>query len=219
MRKTVILFSLLFSVTLCWAQEGNCRRWAVDGQIGLGLLRPLENRESAEGSLPKDKPSIVTKLHLEYYLPHSPFSLKAGFEHEEMKFMNKKISCGVSQLMAGGRYYPAPSCWRVQPFLGADLFFNVNSRHEDELSGEYGVDGTMCEREGHIALPRFSAGPVAGADIYLLPTVALQVEYGYRWGLDSHVDIYSRYHFAGEQVHSYGHVHRHVLSLGAKVVF
>ncbi len=73
--------------------------------------------------------------------------------------------------------------------------------------------------QGVAKAPRLSLGPVVGADIYLFSSVALQVEYGYRFGIDAPYRV--RYTESGSShtAECHGQMHRHVFSIGLKVTF
>ena len=69
-------------------------------------------------------------------------------------------------------------------------------------------------------MPRFSMGPVVGADIYLFSHIALQAEYSYRLGLGSHYHVdYSDSRSHTVSAYCHGQPHRHVLTVGLKIDF
>ncbi|MCI6161196.1 MAG: hypothetical protein PUH24_00040 [Prevotellaceae bacterium] len=229
MERTVLFIGLLFcAVSNVWAQdEGEYpRRFAIDGQIGA-TVSPKGKTDIVEEPIyhygyPKGQTSaLLSKFHVECYLPQTHFSLKAGYEHEELGFMKNDISYDMHQLMAGGRYYPAPNEWLVQPYGGVDVLWNCNSSCNRMVSSMTSIsaNGERYERSGIAKAPHFSIGPVVGADIYLFTCIALQLEYGYRWGLGSYVDVSSKYNGDKNIYHTHTHMNRHVLTMGLKVTF
>lgn len=99
---------------------------AIDGQLGGNMIR---NAASTDALVPQyrmgstSNSGLITKLHMEYYLPKAPFSLKVGYEHEELHFLKGDGSCDLNQLMLGGRWYPAPAQWKVCPYVGVDVLY------------------------------------------------------------------------------------------------
>ena len=112
-RLSTILTTLFLLVSLSAVaqDEDSSPRWAIDGQVGGNIT---SKASSPDGSVPRLRAlstsctGLLTKLHVEYYLPKTNFSLKAGYEHEELTFLKGDASADISQLMLGGRWYPAP---------------------------------------------------------------------------------------------------------------
>ncbi len=214
------------------AQDGDegVRQWAIDAHVG-GNITP--NASSPNTLVPRYRmgssanSGLVTKVHAEYYLPKSRFSLKAGYEHEELNFLKGDGGQDLDQLMLGGRWYPAPARWKVAPYVGADVLYAFSAdRGPFEMSSHMSwADNNLSQTsysysaEGVAKAPRFSLGPVVGADIYLFSSVALQLEYGYRFGIDAPYRV--RYTEDGSSRTSdyHGQMHRHVLSVGLKITF
>lgn len=212
------------------SDEVAARRWAIDAQIG-GNATP--GASSSNADVPRyragssSNSGLVTKFHVEYYLPKSRFSLKAGYEHEELNFLKGDGGQDLDQLMLGGRWYPAPAKWKINPYVGADVLYAFTAdRGPFERSASLSwSENTLSEKtysygvHGMAKGPRFSLGPIVGADIYLFSSVALQVEYGYRFGIDAPYRV--RYTEEGSSRSSeyHGQMHRHVFSVGLKVTF
>lgn len=106
--------------------------------------------------------------------------------------MKGEAAYDINQLMLGGRWYVAPTDWWVQPYMGLDMLCAFDAEHSafstsaSITTGPMGTKTYEYEGYGKIRLPRFSAGPVVGADFYLFSNIAVQVEYSYRLGFDSH---------------------------------
>ena len=121
-----------------------------------------------------------------------------------------------SELMVGGRWYPAPWNWQVQPFVGLDGFVSLGALNDrSQMSSSEGYERNVLIRN-----PRVSVAPVVGMDIYLLSHVALQVEYGFRLGIDSRMTATSTYsRMPGQSFVTKTNLHRHALTFGIKLTF
>lgn len=70
------------------------RVWAIDAHIGGGFY---QNAHHTGAEVPKyhfgstQNIGMLTKFHAEYYLPNTNFSLKAGYEHEEVTFLKGRL--------------------------------------------------------------------------------------------------------------------------------
>ncbi len=178
------------------SDEESARRWAIDAQVGGNIVT---NASSSNADVPRYRAGstantgLVAKLHAEYYLPKRHFSLKAGCEREELNYLKGDGNQDLDQLMLGGRWYPAPPRWKVNPYVGADVLYAFGAdRGPFEMSScmswsdsEISKTTYSYSAQGVAKAPRLSLGPVVGADIYLFSSVALQVEYGYRFGIDA----------------------------------
>lgn len=198
-------------------------RWSIDAHIG-GNATISAHRSGGNAPLYRigstNQTGMLTSLHAEYYVPNSQWSVKAGYEHEEISYLKGDANYDLNQLMVGGRWRPAPGDWWVQPYVGADVLWAIDAEH-DNLDG----DVTMTQERyqyhigGQMRMPRFSAGPVVGADVYIFSHIALQVQYGFRLGFGSHCHAaYTDNRGEGSTVY-HGQIHRHVFSVGLKVDF
>ncbi len=198
-------------------------RWAIDAHIGgnatIGAHRsggnaPLFRMGAASQT------GMLTSLHAEYYIPNSQWSVKAGYEHEEISYLKGDANSDLNQLMAGGRWRPAPTDWWVQPYVGADVLWAIDAGRDDLASDiTMPQEGYQYHIGGQTRTPRFSAGPVLGADVYIFSHIALQAQYGFRLGFGSHNHaVYTDNKEATPTVY-HGQIHRHVLSVGLKVDF
>lgn len=173
-RLSTILTTLFLLVSLSAVaqDEDSSPRWAIDGQVGGNITSKASSPASGVPRLRALSTSctgLLTKLHVEYYLPKTNFSLKAGYEHEELTFLKGDASADLSQLMLGGRWYPAPGDWPVVPYLGMDVLWAYNCDR-----GDFSMDASVSpgyskvdkqysyEAKGTVREPRFSVGPMAG---------------------------------------------------------
>lgn len=223
-RVFLLLLPLLVPVAVS-AQTGDedTRRWAVDGFIGTAGPMHMKTDGQVFGStLPSVREGFASGVHVEYFLPYAPFSLKAGYEHEELNFVNQDISSTMKSLSLGGRYYPLPRHWVVQPYTGADLLVNIGAVNDNQSMESYSSSAVRpsYRREARVRLPRFGAASVVGADIRMFSSIYLQMQYSYRLAVGSHVDIRSRALSGNGPVsHDHGTLHRHALSIGLKIAF
>lgn len=197
------------------------RRFTVDGSLGVafaskggtdGGIVPLQRWGSTSNS------GLVTALHAEYCFPGSPFSVKAGYEHEEINMLHGDVSNSLSELMAGGRWYMAPNEWLFQPFLGGDVLYAPGA-DRGSCNMQSSSMGYTYRFSGVANMPRVSLGPVVGADIYVFSCVALQLTYSYRFGIDSKVSGVYTDNQSSHTTAATAHVNRHVLTMGLKVTF
>lgn len=197
------------------------RSWAVDFQVGgaiaggssvQGSDLPLQRVGSSSNS------GLLTKLHLEKYLGNGHYSVKAGYEHEEINALEGDFSSDFSELSLGGRWYPAPNEWVVQPYAGADMLWNFNAGH-GPFSTWASTGSYEYSMEGYSRTPHFSIGPVVGADLYIFSCIAVQVEYGYRWAINARADGHYAEGSSSRTAFRHARLHRHALSIGLKVTF
>lgn len=226
-RKRLMTVGILLIIISLMAQAQDNdysdirRSWAVDAQVG-GSLMQHSLHQGADipmfrmGSTNND--GVLVKFHVEKYFADGKASMKLGYEHEEVNLLEGDYSGNLSELMAGGRWYPAPKAWFVQPYIGGDLFLNI-----DPAKGEFDMTSTSTgytyQVKGFEKMPKFSLGPVAGIDLYLFSCIALQVEYGYRWGIDGRVNGLYAESRSSNTAMRHARVHRHAISAGLKVTF
>ncbi len=123
MRHSTLLIMALLLVCVCASaqdDDGDARRWAIDAQVGGNIVQSATSNNT---DVPKyrsgstSNSGLLTKLHVEYYLPKTSFSLKAGYEREQLRFLKGDGCNELNQLMLGGRWYPAPTIGRLPPML------------------------------------------------------------------------------------------------------
>lgn len=232
-HTTLLILGLLLLGSMdasAQSDDDSARRWAIDVQIGGNVI---PSATAANTDVPRyrmgstSNTGLVTKIHAEYFLPKNHFSLKAGYEHEELNFLKGDADKDLDQLMLGGRWYPAPGGWKVAPYVGADILYGFGAQRgpfqmSSRLSwSESGLSQTTYgyAAQGIAKAPRFSLGPIVGADIYLFSSVALQVEYGYRFGLNAPYRAHYTEEGSSRASEYHGQLHRHVFSVGLKITF
>ena len=212
---------LLLVCSSAVAQEDARRKWGVNFQVG-GIM-PTHPKAGRNGMLPmgsqENQSGLLTKLHFEYYIPQYPLSVKGGYEHEEVNLLGSDVSFDMKQMMLGGRYYPVPKDWLVQPYLGIDTYWNIGPQQETlrmkASSSQYGT----YTRQGTIRKPLFSGAPVVGVDLYFFSCIAFQVEYGFRMGVGKSTEITSRSTSNSTEYYTTQRPFRHSFTVGLKISF
>ena len=219
--RTLITTLLLTASMMASAQTNydDPTRWAVDAQFGGAI--PLIGHNDLTGpgyftGSTKGRHGTVNKLHAELYMPNTHFSVKGGYEHERLSILSGDAETELKEMMLGGRWYPAPWIWNVQPFVGLDGYLNISS-----LNNHYSISSSEgYQRTTDIHQPRFSVAPVIGMDIFVFSHIAIQMEYGFRVGVGSHMTATSTFQrMPGETFVTKSDLHRHCFSIGLKVTF
>ena len=179
-----LITALLLTASMMASAQTNYddpTRWAVDAQFGGAI--PLIGHNDLTGpgyftGSTKGCHGTVNKLHAELYMPNTHFSVKGGYERERLSILSGDAETELKEMMLGGRWYPAPWIWNVQPFVGLDGYLNISSLNEHySISSSEGY-----QRTTDIHQPRFSVAPVIGMDIFVFSHIAIQMEYGFRGG-------------------------------------
>ena len=198
-------------------------RWAIDAHIGGSAVA---HAGIYGGNLPlyrsgsTSQLGMATRLRAEYFVSGTQIGIKAGYEHEELTLLKGDTSYSLSEILLGGRWRPAPAYWWIQPYLGAEVLWALDTeRNHLDMGVTQGAFNYAYHVQGQIRTPRFSTGPVVGTDIYIFSCIALQVEYSYRLALASHYHATYTDNRQGNPTTYHGQPHRHVLSMGLKVDF
>lgn len=194
------------------------RRWAVNAQGNFNWQVVTKNDYTAS---PKQG-GVGYNLSLEYYLPNSPFSLKAGYDSEELAMFSDNISARLRQLSLGGRYYFLKPDFYLQPFIGAETYFHFGPLYGNgrmEMHEMLGPKEIVWSQEYDIRRPRFSFAPVAGLDVYLFSSIAMEVQYGFRMGTGTHFDVRTERPLGKNSYTTRSKGMRHAFSIGLKVTF
>lgn len=200
-------------------QDDAEHRWAVSLHANANWQQATKNEYPSSAR----QMGLGWKLEAEYYLPDSPFSLKAGYDSESLEAFSSSHSVSLEQISVGGRYYIPVSDFPIKPYLGADGLLNIGTLDHggqmEEWDFRVSQQVPVLKREFDVRSPRFSFAPVAGIDVNILTCVALQLEYGFRMGIGSHYTIHSQDMRTGKTYETRFKGMRHVLSFGVKVNF
>ena len=209
--KIICLFAVLSVISAVYAQDKR-RQWAIDTNIGFTFFNikqnPIDHLSSKHGK--------VTYLGAEYYIPDTHFSLRLGYQNEKIKIIRDMVAPIQESVSAGGRWYPAPYEWRIQPYLGANtnVYFsgNQNSKWWNQNKG------ITTEYNCSVKAPVISLAPSVGIDLYIFSSIALYINYSYNIGVGSKYDInYSRNN--QEPTRITGNINHQNLQLGIKINF
>ena len=204
------------------AQDDAARAFGIDGQIGGAASPHVRTTTNGAYAIPEKVGSgygMLSKLRVEYYLPNTPLSLKAGYEHEEWNFLDTNLGDDMAIFSLGGRCYPGRKSWFVQPYIGLDALYNFNGGSRvfsRELNNDrYG----RVRYDGMAHIPRFSLAPIAGVDLYLFSCIAIQLEYSCRMGFSKASVIQAKYNHLSEPFEIRLRPIRHGFNIGLKVTF
>jgi len=204
------------------AQDDAARAFGIDGQIGGAASPHVRTTTNGAYAIPEKVGSgygMLSKLRVEYYLPNTPLSLKAGYEHEEWNFLDTNLGDDMAIFSLGGRCYPGRKSWFVQPYIGLDALYNFNGGSR-VFSWELNNDRYGRVRyDGMAHIPRFSLAPIAGVDLYLFSCIAIQLEYSCRMGFSKASVIQAKYNHLAEPFEIRLRPIRHGFNIGLKVTF
>ena len=221
MRTIWMLLTLFMSLTVK-AQDEGARTFGIDGQIGGAASPHVRTTTNGAYTIPEKVGSgygMLSKLRVEYYLPNTPLSLKAGYEHEEWNFLDTSLGDDMAIFSLGGRCYPGRKSWFVQPYIGLDVLYNFNGGSR-VFSWELNNDRYGRVRyDGMAHIPRFSLAPIAGVDLYLFSCIAIQLEYSCRMGFSKASVIQAKYNHLSEPFEIRLRPIRHGFNIGLKVTF
>lgn len=215
------LLVLLLSFGMVRAQRytESERRWSLQGTIG-----PAISVLSQHPSHHKSTTGFTVALGVEYYLPESRFSLKAGYLSEEID-LTSSVQKNLTQLELGGRYYMFAEHFWVQAYGGLSAAWNFASRTESGVieHSHYNMitgKGKLTRREHYdLKSPRLSLMPGIGLEIPLLSCLMLTVEYQFRMGLGANHTVEDRSFAPVRTDYIRAKGFRHGLNFGLKIDF
>ena len=208
----LLLILLLASPSATVAQNEE-RKWAIELSLGPTFIKDKTTLSGQSGT----ESGLAKYLGFEYFLfQQTHFSLRAGLQAETLYLGSQLITAEQTTINLGGRWYPAPERWIVQPHLG--LGMNVLLSEDNSSEGaEIGM-GHKTTFRADISSPRIALTPSVGLDIYLLSSLALYAEYSYNIGFNNKYDIsYSVNDRTPDVVH--GNLNHHNLQIGLKLTF
>ena len=204
------------------AQDDAARTFGIDGQIGGAASPHVRTATNGAYTIPEKVGSgygMLSKLRVEYYLPNTPLSLKAGYEHEEWNFLDTSLGDDMAIFSLGGRCYPGRKSWFVQPYIGLDALYNFNGGSR-VFSWELNNDRYGRVRyDGMAHIPHFSIAPIVGVDLYLFSCIAIQLEYSCRMGFSKASVIQAKYNHLSDPFEIRLRPIRHGFNIGLKVTF
>lgn len=209
-RLIVIIF--LFACNITISAQNEARRWAINASIGPTFSK---NNTGIHDALGVDN-GTTTSIGIEYYIPESHFSTRLGYNTETVNIIAQDVQAEHSQLTLGGRWYPAPEKWMIQPRVGmnmAILLSSDNTSFMTHTNGQYSYS-----YDASVKSPKIALAPTVGFDLYIFSSIALTVDYSYSLGINSKYKVYD-----GDtdrtQLIARGNLNHHNLNFGIKVTF
>lgn len=194
------------------------RNWAI--MAGMGLTCPTATNPAQLGTLYGKTASFGSPgftLMAERYIRGSHFSIVGGYACDEVYFFGGEITATMHNIQVGARYYPLSPGYAVQPYAQLAALANVG---DASLQGSLTCSGSYdCRRDYNISCPRVSAVPTIGADIYILSSLALEVQYGYAIAIGGKARIATAPSEQGASYMAHSDMHRHLVTIGLKLTF
>lgn len=103
MRPThIAVFAIALSMAAAsgMAQDDVARRWALS--VGISPVMPVvtgNDAPSTQYDPVKTGGGPGFSAHLEYFIPHSGFSVVGGYDHEGLYYFSGDVSATMSQIM------------------------------------------------------------------------------------------------------------------------
>lgn len=217
--KLAAVAALLTVFTMVKAADGDDveRRWAFDVRLSPTFATASTSSINIDVDEQNRWCGPNFSAHVEYYLPATMFSIIGGYESEDVAFCGDNINTSLSQLMLGSHFYPCPRSWYFQPYVGLNTYWHVGGLKEANTVEVSGSTNYTCDYT--LKRPRLSIAPVVGVDLYVFSSMALCVDYGYRFAINGRADALTTYqsHNATTTMHS--RMHRHAISVGLKFTF
>ena len=194
------------------------RRWAVT--VGMGLSCPTATNDAQQGTVFGKAASFGSpgfSIQVERYLVGGRFSIVGGYASESVEFFNGDVTATMHNITAGARYYPLSQLCAVQPYAQLTALVNVGDASQ---SGSLTCSGTdNYRRDYSVSCPRVSVMPVVGADVYILSSLALELQYGYALAVDGKVHISTTPSGQTAPDLARSNMHRHSVTIGLKLSF
>lgn len=207
-----LLLAFVNLISLSVFAQNETRRWAIDVNIGPTFIK---NKTGVHDALGVDNGS-VTSLGVEYYIPDSHFSTRMGYKTETLNIIAQDVQAEHTQFTLGGRWYPAPEKWMIQPRAGVNVDFLLSSDNTSFIThtiGQYSYSYDASVRS-----PKVAFAPTVGFDLYIFSSVAFTVDYSYNLGINSKYEVFEGSSNRSQLI-TKGNLNHHNLNLGIKVTF
>lgn len=164
------------------------------------------------------------------YLLNKHDALTAGLFYEQHSFFgyytnsDAPFKYNLGGISGGIRHYFFHNRWIIQPYIGAQAYFNFfNDSHRtgkriinaDAPNGQATIDYS-------VKAPFLSLGPQLGVDIHILRSISLTFAYDYRFGLNGSNYVSGQFtsgRMAGTRIDVADNNIRHNVQIGIKVDF
>lgn len=226
--KTSVLTFALLALTAVGAlaatgsddDDDTPRRWAVT--VGMGLSCPTATNDTQQGTVFGKAASFGSpgfSIMAERYLPGTNFSVVGGYASEEVDFFGGDVAATMHNIMVGARYYPLSPLYAVQPYAQLSALVNVGEASQEGSLTCSGSSYYNYRRDYSLTCPRVSAVPVVGLDVYILSSLALELQYGYALALGGKAHIRTMPSEQELPDFARSNMHRHSVSIGLKFTF
>lgn len=185
------------------------RRLSLWGELGAGkIITKRSTLGAGFGSWGQ-----TTGFGLEYYIPHVPVSLTAGYIGESLSGAGDAYHISIGNIAVGGRYYLLPyRRGALQPYIGLSALWATSIDYEGTSMVWQSLPITWEVKKD---LPRLSLQPSVGVDINVLSLVTFYAAYSARLGLGSGATLQGATLIAQHEVEHTAI--RHGLSIGIKI--
>ena len=222
-KKLITLLLLAVSaVTVRATDDETPRRWAVIGGMSISCPTVGDHAKPdfyTETFSTFDSPGSAVMA--EYYLPSDHFSVLGGYMSETLAWYDGDVSVKMHNIALGTRYYPLSRRCALQPYAALMAYGNVAQRQKtgnfDMVYGNQGGQG--YKRDYTVSAPFLSVAPTVGFDVYILSSVALEVQYGFPVAVGGKADVSTTYsgHSGAYSLHS--NMNRHNVQIALKLSF
>lgn len=216
-RKLLLLLLLAVTAVSVSATDDTPRRWALIG--GMSISCPtVSNRSASDSRSIKatsfDSPGITVMG--EYYLPSDHFSVLGGYMSETLAWYEGDLSVKMKNIALGARYYPLSRRCAIQPYASVMAYGNVGKRHD---SGHISYTTQGTKRDYTVSAPFLSVAPTVGFDLYILSSVAFEVQYGYPMAVAGKTELRTVYSGSTETCSLESKMNRHNIQFALKISF
>lgn len=187
--KKVLCVILWLELSLCGMAQ-DVHNWAL--KVGFG-----QSTYENEDFIPSTNAQIEDGPEGNYFFVAGEydvfkrFSVDAGLYYEENTFFTSFSSgtglktYGMLGPLGGMKFYFFPSKWFVQPYIGAGISFNVlNLSKYTNKCRVITENGERAELDYTGQAPFLSLEPRLGVEVYIFRSIALTLDYEYRYGLN-----------------------------------
>lgn len=206
-----LLLFLVCIISHSASAQNEIRRWAIDANIGPTFTK---NKTSFHDALGVNN-GTVTAFGVEYYIPGSHFSTRVEYKNETVNLIAQDVQAKQTLLTLGGRWYPAPENWMIQPRVGVNMGALLSSDNTSSISHTNGQHSYSYDAS--IKSPKVVFAPTLGFDLYIFSSIALTVDYSYSLGINSKYEIYNG--TSNRTLIAKGNLNHHNLNFGIKVTF
>ncbi len=222
-KLLALLLLLVVSVaTMRAADNETPRRWAVIA--GMSISCPTVGSHATPDFYNEKFSSFESPgstVMAEYYLPSDHFSVVGGYMSETLAWYDGDVSVKMHNIALGARYYPLSRRCALQPYAALMAYGNVAQRQKsgnyDMVYGNQGSQG--YKRDYTVSAPFLSVAPTVGLDVYILSSVALEVQYGFPLAVGGKTDVSTTYSGHSGAYNLCSNMNRHNLQIALKLSF